>query len=176
MEGLDAKAFALACGALREEVVQVTRQAADADGVSVVADQLAFVVSADCMMVNAPVAGLESLDVKGVLNGAPLLDNRPVMYWYVSGKGLDKPSGGVAAGFYSITAHLPQSRLEMRGPSGDFIGDGDIQVGIAAKTTITGGSITGVDIGWRHIKLCGSVTAKVNGAKVTVSGCISVSV
>jgi hypothetical protein len=177
MEGLDANAFRLACEALREEVVRVTRQAADADSVSVVADQLAFVVSADCMVVNAPMAGLESVDVKAVMNGAPLLDNQPVMYWYVSGKGLDKPNSGPVAGFYSIIARLPQRRLEMRGPSGDFVGDGDVQVGIAAKTTLVGaGFDPGSDIGWRHIKVCGHVTYKVNGATVTVSGCISISV
>jgi hypothetical protein len=61
--------------------------------------------------------------------------------------------------------------------SGDFVGDGDLQVGIAAKTTFVGAGFDhGCDIGWRHIKVCGHATFKVNGNTVTVSGCIGISV
>jgi hypothetical protein len=175
MEGLKANAFRSTCQALREEVIRITREAADADGVAVVADQAAFVVSADCMVVIAPMAGLESVDIKGMMNGAAL-DNQPVMYCYVSGKGLDESNGGAAAGFYSIIARLPQRRLEMRGPSGDLVGAGDVQVILAPKVTVTGVNIISVEIHWTSIKVCGSATAKVNGNSVTVKGCVSASI
>lgn len=175
MEGLDANAFRLTCRALREEVIRITRQAADADGVEVAADQAAFVVSAESMMVNAPMADLKSVDIKGIINGTAL-DNQPIMYWYVSSKGLDESDGGAAAGFYSIIARVPQGRLEMRSPDGDIVGGGDVQVVMALKTTITGVSVKSVDIDWTSIKVCGSVTMKVNGNTVTVKGCVTASI
>jgi hypothetical protein len=36
------------------------------------------------MFVNAPVAGVEKLDFKAVFDGRPVLDNTPIMYWYLS--------------------------------------------------------------------------------------------
>src|SRR5438093_1121790 len=99
---------------LRREIIQATKDAAMADSVSIDGDALAFLSKPDLMVVNAPIAGVERLDFKVLLDGGPVLDDTPVMYWCLSGSAFGDEASPIPAGFYTVVAHQKRGAVSLR--------------------------------------------------------------
>ncbi len=80
------------------------------------------------MFVNAPIAGLEKLDFKAMFNGQPVLDDKPIMYWQLSGTGFDNEKSLVPAGFYIVVAHEKRGVVSLRKADGTTIAEGTLGI------------------------------------------------
>jgi hypothetical protein len=159
---------------LRQQVIRATREAARADNVSVHADGLAFVLEPRAMFVNAPVAGLEKLDFKTILDGQPVLDDKPIMYWQLSGPAFDDENAIIPAGSYTVVADEKRGAVSLRTADGTTVAEGDLDIGVStiiAKTSVSG-KVTGFSVSLPCIKVTGTVTVKQNNHSVTVTATV----
>jgi hypothetical protein len=116
---------------LRQQVIHATRAAARADNVSVNADGLTFVLEPRAMLVNAPISGIEKLDFKAILNGQSVLDDKPIMYWLLSGPAFDDESI-IPAGSYTVVADEKRGAVTLRTADGTTVAEGDLGIGVLA--------------------------------------------
>jgi len=166
----------------RQQVIRITSDAATADKVSIQADALAFLSQSSLLVVNAPIAGIEKLDFKAMLDGQPVLDNTPVMYWYFPDGGFGEARSSIPEGFYTVVAHEQQGTVSLRDAQGKAIAEGDLGVSIGPQDPSTGtaekpkvsGNIDSAeaDLFPPHVKVCGHVTISVNGKSLTIQACI----
>jgi hypothetical protein len=134
------------------------------------------------MFVNAPIAGIEKLDFEALLDGQPVLDDKPIMYWLLSGPAFDDGSI-IRAGHYTVVADAKRRAVSLRTPDGTTIAEGELGIELIPKGSsiakILGVSISGgIDsfkITKKSIKICGNVSIEVGPASLSVSGCIEVS-
>jgi hypothetical protein len=161
--------------ALRQEVIRVTTEAAAKDNVAVKADGLAFLLDSDAMVVNAPMAGLEEIDFEAILRGEPVLDDKPIMYWHLSGTGLE--NSPVRAGFYTVVVHQNRGAISLRNADGTTVAQGNFSIelvpGEVPLISISGG-IDSFKSNKKGFKLCGHVKVTALGASFELSGCIEV--
>jgi hypothetical protein len=168
---------------LRQPIIQAIREAAKADNVSLHVDALALFSQPRALFVNAPIAGIEKIDFKAMLDGRPVLDDISVMYWHLAGRGFDEASSSIPAGFYTVVAHQRQGRTSLMDARGKTVADGDLSIGVdtdpstgTAETKVkVSGGVDSIDYGWGHIKLCGHVKVADGKKSVTISGCFAVS-
>jgi hypothetical protein len=169
---------------VRRELTHAMVTAAHADKMSLQAEAIAFASSPQLSVVNVPVAGLEQIDFKSMLEGYPVLENTPVMYWYVAGEVLKQSAFPFSEGFYTVVAHQQRGTVALRDTKGQTVAQGDLEVcigpggpptGVIAKSGVSG-AITKFDVNLKkhHIEVCGQASASVGGAEVKVEGCISV--
>lgn len=161
---------------LRQQVIHATRAAARADNVSVNADGLTFVLEPRAMLVNAPISGIEKLDFKAILNGQSVLDDKPIMYWQLSGPAFDDESI-IPAGSYTVVADEKRGAVTLRTADGTTVAEGDLGIGVttvAAKgsTPSVTGKITGVKVDFPCIEVSGTVTVTQGGHSVTVTATV----
>ena len=163
-------------GLLRQHAIQATQEAARQDKVAVEADALALMSHPSLLFVNAPMTGLEKLDVKAMFDGDPVLDETPVMYWQLSGTALGASKGSVPAGFYSVVASQKRGTVKLQDAAGKSVAEGELSVCLQNPPTVmekvVSGGIDSVKFGKHSVKICGHVTVSVAGAEVTVSGCV----
>ena len=168
---------------LWRQVVQATEEAARREGATIDADALAVLSQPDLLFVVAPVAGLEKLAFRDLLEGSEALNDRPVMYWHLSGDALAGGARGargpIPAGFYTVVADQKQGEARLVDASGATAARGDLTVVIGpppptgtSATAKTG--ITSVKFGKRSIKVCGEVSVSVGPATVKVTACVEV--
>jgi hypothetical protein len=69
----------------RQQVVRIIRNASRKDNVAVHYDGLAFALQPQGIFATAPIAGPQTLDLRSMLDGHPALDDKPIMYWKLSG-------------------------------------------------------------------------------------------
>ncbi len=168
---------------VRREVMQAMVDAAKADGVSIHADAVALASHQDLVVIGAPIAGLEKIEFKHLLEGASVLDDTPVMYWYFAGEALGDKAFPFSEGFYTLVANQRRGIVALKSAKGKTVAQGDLKISIeppAPKTarikiSVSGG-ITKFDINMKkkHIEVCGNASAEVGSASVKVEGCISV--
>jgi hypothetical protein len=164
---------------LRQQVIQATKEAAKDDNVSVHADALALVSQPHLLCVNAPIAGIETLDFKALLDGDPVLDDTPVMYWHLSGDGFFEAKGSIPAGFYTVVAHQNRGAVSLRDAHGKTVAGGDLTVVIQTPPTVVEktkptGVITSVKFGHNSMKVCGEASVSVLTASITITACVTV--
>jgi hypothetical protein len=169
----------------RQQIIRATREAARADNIPVNADGLAFLIEPRAMFVNAPITGIEKLDLDALLNGQPVLDDRPIMYWQLSGPEFDGDNRIVRAGHYIVVADATHEAVSLRALDGTAIANGDLTIKVepapkSASMALLGVSVSGgIDsfkITKKGIKVCGHVTIEVGPTStVKVKGCISTS-
>ncbi|MGC4095726.1 MAG: hypothetical protein QM706_01305 [Nitrospira sp.] len=171
-------------GLIRRELTHAMATAAHAEKMSLQSDAIAFALSSHLSVVNVPVAGLEKLDFKSMFDGYPILENIPIMYWYLAGEVLKESAFPFSAGFYTVVAHQQQGTVELRDTKGRTVARGGLGVCIGpggpptvgtAMLSVSGG-IDKFDINLKkhHIEVCGHASVSVGGAEVKVEGCISV--
>jgi hypothetical protein len=168
---------------LRQQVIRATSAAAKANNVSVHADAVALVSQPELFFVNAPIAGIEKLDFKAMLDGSCVLDNTPVMYWYVSYGAIGDDNMPIPEGFYTVIAHASRGTVSLRDTKGTAIAAGNLGISIephdqpseTIAMSVSGG-VDSVKIGKRSLKMCGHVTVSVGSAHVTIEACIDVHV
>jgi hypothetical protein len=164
---------------VRRELTHAMVTAAHADKMSLQAEAIAFASSPQLSVVNVPVAGLEQIDFKSMLEGYAVLENTPVMYWYVAGEVLKESAFPSSKGFYTVVAHQQRGTVALRDTKGQTAAEGDLEVcigpggpptGVIAK--ISGGIDSSSASLWPpHIKICGHVKIQKNGVTVTVKAC-----
>jgi hypothetical protein len=173
---------------LMQSAVQIMKQAAQKDKVNIQADALALVVEPDLVFMSAPIAGLEKLDFKALLNGKPVLDATPIMYWYLSGNALDSTKKSLPAGTYTVIASQKKGTISLRNRKGQIVAEGDLSVSVdlppktsawqAGPLTITC-SIDKFVVTKKGFELCGKFEATLSFAgkdiiEVSAEGCIEV--
>jgi hypothetical protein len=170
-------------GRIRQEVVRGMADAAAADEVSILVDAAASVSRPGLLLINAPVVGIDELDFTGLLEGRPVLEDAPIMYWYLAGDVLSDDALPLEEGLYTVVADQQQGAVALKDARGKTVAEGDLHVGVepqpsspgVAKFSVSGGITTfDVNIKKKHIKVCGNVTVEVGGAKLTVEGCVEV--
>jgi hypothetical protein len=169
---------------VRREVTQAMVAAGRADKIALQADAMAFVSAPQLFVVNAPAAGLEKVDFKSMLDGHLVLDNTPVMYWYIAGEALKDKSFPFSEGLYSVVADQQRGTVELRDLRGHPVARGNLDVCIGPNGPPTGtiakiglsGDIDKWDVNLKkhHIEICGHASVSVGGAEVKVEGCITV--
>jgi hypothetical protein len=169
---------------IRRELTYAMVTAAHADKMSLHPEAIAFSSSPQLSVVNVPVAGLEHTDFRAMLEGYPVLENTPVMYWYVAGEALKESAFPFREGFYTVVAHQQRGTVELRDRRGEAVARGTLDVcivpggpmsGVIAKVGVSGGIDTfDVNLKKHHIEVCGHASVSVGGAEVKVEGCISV--
>ena len=171
---------------LRGQVIQATEEAAKREGVSVDAQALALLSQPDLLFVVAPIAGLEKLDFRALLDEGAVLDDRPVMYWHLSGDALGGTRGTkslIPAGFYTVVADHGQGEVRLVDAAGTTAARGDLTVVVdppggesptAVAKVKASGKITSTDVSLfpPHVKVCGTVTVKEGRKSITISGCV----
>jgi hypothetical protein len=169
---------------VRREVMQALVDAAGSAKASLHAEAVALAAQPELLIINAPVAGLEEIDFKSMLEGNFVLDNVPVMYWYLAGDALDDKIFPFSEGVYAVVADQQRGTVALRDTKGETVAQGDLEVciepqgtptGTMAKVSVSGG-ITKFDVNLKkkHIEVCGHASVSVGGAEVKVEGCISV--
>jgi hypothetical protein len=183
---------------LRRQVIEATEEAAKREGVAVDADALAVLSQPELLFVVAPIADVAKLDFRALLegeSGSGALDDRPVMYWHLSGDALGDDGGGgsgrnakekrrlIPAGFYTVVADQGQGEVRLVDASGATAARGDLTVIVdpppagtpttMAKVKVSG-KITSTDVSLfpPHVKVCGTVTVKEGNKSITISGCV----
>jgi len=172
----------------RRELSQAMVEAAAADQMELYTNGIAFAGNPRLSVVSAPVAGLETLDFKAILDGRYVLQNTPVMYWYLAGEPLGDRPFPFSDGFYSVVADQQSGIIALRNRNGESVAKGGLDVCIepplsgvgprvakkAAAGPTVSGKITSVTGTWwpPHIKVCGQVTIKQSGVTVKVKACI----
>ena len=163
---------------LRQQAIQAIQDAAKQDNVAVQADALALVSQPNLLFVNTPVAGIEKLDFKAMLDDPPVLDETPVMYWQLSGPAMDGIKGSIPAGFYSVVASQKQGTVKLKDAAGKSVAEGDLSVCIQTPPTVVekvkvSGGIDSASAGLfpPHVKICGHVTVSEGKQSVTVTAC-----
>jgi hypothetical protein len=169
-------------GMVRREVMQAMSDAAGADKLSLDTDAVAIASQPGLFVANVPVAGLEKVDFKSMLDGRSYLDNTPIMYWHLAGEALRDKAVPLDEGFYTVVADQQQGTVALRNAKGETVAEGDLGISIEpeaptvakAKTSISG-KITSADVDFfpPRVKVCGEVTVKKDGVTVKVSGCVS---
>jgi hypothetical protein len=163
---------------LRQQLIPAIRDAAQADNVFIYADGLALLSQPSLMFVNAPIAGIEKIDFKAMLDGRPVLDDISVMYWHLSGGGFDEKNSSIPAGFYTVVAHEQRGVVSLRNAKGRMVAEGNLNIGIGPVPPIgteeikISGGIDEFKLGKGHLKLCGNVDVEVGPVTVKISGCI----
>jgi hypothetical protein len=168
---------------VRQHVIRATREAAQAENVSVNADQLAFVSEPGAMFVNAPIAGIEKVDVAALVSGQPVFDDTPIMYWQLSGPAFDN-NGAIAAGHYIVVADSKRGAVSLRTVDGTTVAGGDLGIeiiphlktgpGVALFGVSVSGGVDKFKVSKNKVEFCGHVSVSVGPASLSVSGCITI--
>lgn len=166
---------------IRRELTHAMVTAAHAERISLHGEAIALDSSSQLSVVNAPVAGIEQIEFKAMLEGCPDLVNRPIMYWHVSGDLLKTRAFPFGEGFYTIVAQQQRGIAEMKDVKGRTVAEGDLRVcigpegsppGVSARK-ISGGIDSATGSLWPpHIKVCGHVKIQQSGVTVTVKVCV----
>jgi hypothetical protein len=168
---------------VRQQIIRATREAARAENVAVNADALAFLSEPRAMFVNAPIAGIEKLDFEALLDGQPVLDDKPIMYWQLSGPAFDGDGSIIHAGHYTVVADGKRGAVSLRTPDGTTIAEGELSIelipkspsGVAFFGVSVHGGVDSFKITKKSIKLCAHVSIEVGSASLSVNGCIEIS-
>lgn len=169
---------------VRRELTHAMVAAAYAEKMSLQSEGVAFALSPQLSVVNLPVAGIDQIDFKAMLEGYPVLESRPIMYWHLSGPVLREGAVPFGEGFYTVVAQQQRGLVELRDAKGQTVAHGNLRVciepgslppGVIAKVGVSGG-IDKFDVNLKkhHIEVCGHASVSVGGAEVTVEGCVSV--
>jgi hypothetical protein len=166
---------------VRRELTHAMVMAAEADKLSLHAEAIAFASSPQLTVVNAPVAGLEQIDFRSMLEGTGP-ESTPVMYWYVASEALKEGKLPLGEGFYTVVARRQHGTVELRDDKGQTVTRGDLEVcigpggspvGVIARTKVSGGIDSADGSLWPpHVKVCGHVKIQKNGVTVTVKACV----
>lgn len=163
---------------LRQQAIELIQEAAKQDNVTIQANVLALVSQPNLLFVNAPMAGIEKLDFKAMLDGHPVLDETPVMYWQLSGPVMDGLKGSIPAGFYTVVASQKRAMVALRDAAGKSVAQGNLSVCIQTPPTVVekvkvSGGIDSASAGLfpPHVKICGHVTVSEGKKSVTVTAC-----
>lgn len=178
---------------LRRDVIEAMEEAAKGDRVPLRAGDAAVLSTPHLQVAAAPVAGLERIELAGILTGKRPLDGQPLMYWHLSGDRLREKHGAggprgdgadaLTAGYYTLVADENDGTTAARlvDAASKTVARGNLTIVIdppptttAEKPKVTGG-IDSVDVGWTHIKVCGHVTVSEGSKSVSVSGCVEAS-
>ena len=170
---------------IRQQAISIMKDSAKADNLSLHGDNLALLSFPDSgLFVNAPIEGIEKLDFKTMFDGHPVLNNIPIMYWYLSDTILDEKKSPISSGFYTVFANSTNGTTSLRDSNGKTIAHGDLTINISsnpkivAKPSLFGVSVSGGIDSFKRtkngIKVCGHVTVSAGPADITVSGCIEV--
>jgi hypothetical protein len=167
----------------RREVARALGAAADGANAAIERDAVAFVAQPLLFVAAAPAATLRHLDVASLLAGNAVLQNTPLMYWYVTGELLRGPSAPLAEGFYAVVADQHRGVVEVRDVKGEVVGVGDLDLCIeppSPPTTVARDvriHLDPVDYGLHppHVKICGTVTIRDHGITVKAHGCTTIS-
>jgi hypothetical protein len=171
---------------LRREVAQAMVDGAAADKVSLDADALSICSQPELFVASAPVADVEGIDFKSLLDGRSNLDGKPIMYWYLAGASLRDKAVPLDEGFYTVVADQSGATVSLRNTKGDVAAHGDleifvepqeptiveIKVGVSGKISSFDVKTKGKD---KHIKVCGEVSVEVGPAKGSIKGCVEIS-
>jgi hypothetical protein len=168
---------------VRRDVIQAVVSAAEKNKLPIQADAVAVASQQELTVVNAPVAGLEEVDFKYMLERGPVLDNTPIMYWYFTGEALDDKAFPFSEGFYTVVADQQRGTVALRDAKGTTVAHGDLEISIEPPAPLTvkmkfsvSGGITKLDINpkKKHIEVCGNVSVQVGPASVKAEGCVAV--
>jgi hypothetical protein len=167
----------------RREVARALGAAADGANAAIEPDAVAFVSQPLLFVAAAPAAALRHLDVASLLAGNAVLQNAPLMYWYVTGELLRGPSAPLAEGFYAVVADQQRGVVEVRDVKGEVVGVGDLDLCIeppSPPTTVARDvkiHLDSPDYGFHppHVKICGTVTIRDHGITVKAHGCTTIS-
>jgi hypothetical protein len=167
---------------IKREARRAMADAARAAQLPINAEGIALAMGPEFLIVNAPIAGIEKLDLRPMLEGQSVLNETPVMYWYIGGEVLADGGAALSEGYYTVLADQASARVSLRNDQGEAILQGDLVVTIepqpvALKFSFPGGSaeITKLDVGKKHFKMCGNASIGAFGGKVQIEGCIDVS-
>jgi hypothetical protein len=164
---------------LRRPVVETIRNAAKEIGAAIDTEALALALQPGLLFANAPIAGLDKLDFRALLDGRPVLEETPVMFWHVSGERLTDENSPIPAGFYTVVATERRGRVNLRDAAGNMVAEGNLDIGVGSTTGVAKISVSGgidtLKFGKHSFKLCGHVEIDVGIATVSINGCIEVS-
>src|SRR6476620_4034198 len=104
---------------VRRDVAQAMVDAAAADKISLHADAIAICSQSELFVASAPVAGVEDIDLKSMLDGRSSLDDKPIMYWYLAGSSLRGREVPLGEGFYTVVADQSEGKIRLRNAKGD---------------------------------------------------------
>jgi hypothetical protein len=168
---------------IRPDIIQAVVSAAEANKLPIQADAVAVATQQELTVVNAPVAGLEEVDFKYMLERGPVLDNTPIMYWYLTGEALDDKAFPFSEGFYTVVADQQRGTVALRDAKGTTVAHGDLEISIeppapptttTARRIVQGGITSASATLWPpRVKVCGWVKVKQGGVTVKVSACVS---
>jgi hypothetical protein len=172
---------------VRRTVAEALVGAAGDANLSVEPEAVAFVADADLFVASAPVAWLaEQVDPTSMLDGRPVLENVPLMYWYLSGPALEDPTSPLAAGGYTVVAGQQRGIVTLRDAAGATVAEGELEICMTPRhpppgvIEMFGVSVSGgvdkvkVDLKKKHVEVCAHASVSVAGVEVKAEGCVSV--
>jgi len=86
----------------------------------------------------SPITGIEKLDFKAMLDGRFVLDNTPVMYWYLSYGAFGDGNMPIPEGFYTVIAHEQRGAVSLRDAKDTTVAAGNLGIGIGPQDQPSG--------------------------------------